>query len=101
MSGSDKACNFSYQGDSDQLFVFEAPIDMLSFICLYPKDWTKRSYLSLGGVAGKALTHFLSERPDIRRIFLCLDNDNAGNEGCTRLSSELPEDLTVRVCSRL
>ena len=95
VSGSDKACNFSYQGDSDQLFVFEAPIDMLSFVCLYPKEWTKRSYLSLGGVAGKALTHFLSERPDIRRIFLCLDNDNAGNEGCTRLSSELPEGLTV------
>lgn len=95
VSGSDKACNFRYQGDSDQLFVFEAPIDLLSFICLYPKDWTKRSYLSLGGVAGKALTHFLSERPDIRRIFLCLDNDNAGNEGCTRLSSELPEGLTV------
>ena len=95
VSGSDKACNFSYQGESDQLFVFEAPIDMLSFLCLYPKDWTKRSYLSLGGVAGKALTHFLSEHPDIRRIFLCLDNDNAGNEGCTRLSSELPEGLTV------
>ena len=95
VSGSDKACNFRYQGDSDQLFVFEAPVDMLSFICLYPKDWMKRSYLSLGGVAGKALTHFLSERPDIRRIFLCLDNDNAGNEGCTRLSSELPEGLTV------
>ncbi|MFR6235658.1 MAG: AAA family ATPase [Blautia sp.] len=95
MSGSDKACNFSYQGDSDQLFVFEAPIDLLSFLCLYPKDWMKRSYLSLGGVAGKALTHFLSERPDIRRIFLCLDNDNAGNDGCSRLSSELPESLTV------
>lgn len=94
VGGSDKACNFSYQGDSDQLFVFEAPIDLLSFICLYPKDWTKRSYLSLGGVAGKALMNFLSERPDIRRIFLCLDNDNAGNEGCTRLSSELPEGLT-------
>ena len=67
----------------------------MSFICLYPKDWTKRSYLSLGGVAGKALTHFLSERPDIRRIFLCLDNDNAGNEGCSRLSAELPEGLTI------
>ena len=95
VSGSDKACNFSYQGESAQLFVFEAPIDLLSFICLYPKDWTKRSYLSLGGVAGKALTHFLSECPDIRRIFLCLDNDNAGNEGCSRLSSELPEGLTI------
>ena len=95
VGGSDKACNFRYQGESDQLFVFEAPIDLLSFICLYPKDWTKRSYLSLGGVAGKALVHFLSERPDIRRIFLCLDNDNAGNEGCTRLSSELSEGLTV------
>lgn len=62
VSGSDKACNFSYQGESDQLFIFEVPIDMLSFLCLYPKDWMKRSYLSLGGVAGKALTNFLSER---------------------------------------
>ena len=94
-AGAEKAFGFAHRGTDKQLLVFEAPIDLLSFIELFPKNWQQHSYLSLGGVAGKALTYFLSERPDIRRIFLCLDNDNAGNEGCTRLSSELPEGLTV------
>ncbi len=37
------------------LFVFEAPIDLLSFLCLFKKDWQKQSYLALGGVGEKAL----------------------------------------------
>ena len=50
VSGSDKSCGFSYRGSGNQLFVFEAPIDLLSFICLYPDKWMQRSYVSLGGV---------------------------------------------------
>ena len=65
------------------LFVFEAPIDLLSFICLYPQDWQTRSYLALGGVSGKALDRFLSERKDTQKVFLCLDSDTAGSEACT------------------
>ena len=52
--------------------VFEAPIDLLSFIELFPKNWQQHNYLSLGGVSGKALRQFLSERPDVERVFLCL-----------------------------
>ena len=60
------------------MFVFEAAIDLLSFIQLFPKDWKKRSYLSLGGVSSVALMTFLSERPQITSVFLCLDNDRQG-----------------------
>ena len=72
--GSDKSYPFRYEGNGNQLFAFESPIDLLSFICLYPQDWQSRSYLALGGVSGKALDRFLSERKDTRKVFLCLDS---------------------------
>ena len=95
IAGSDKSYPFRYEGKGDQLFVFEAPIDLLSFLCLYPQDWQSRSYIALGGVSGKALDRFLSERRDIRKVFLCLDSDDAGNEACARLLQELPAELAV------
>ena len=36
-----------------------------------------------GGVSGKALDRFLSERKDTQKVFLCLDSDTAGSEACT------------------
>ncbi len=53
MKGSDKAFNFCYRGEGERLFVFEAPVDLLSFLCLFKKGWQKQSYLSLGGVEKK------------------------------------------------
>lgn len=95
VTGSDKAYGFCYRGTGDQLMVFEAPIDLLSFIELFPKDWEKRSYLSLGGVSGKALERFLSERTDIRRVFICLDSDQAGKDACTRLTEKIPDTISI------
>ena len=95
IAGSDKSYCFRYEGDGSQLLVFEAPIDLLSFLCLYPKDWQTRSYVALGGVSGKALDRFLSERKDTSKVFLCLDNDTAGNEASTRLAKEIPEGIAV------
>ena len=57
--GSDKAHNFAYRSDGKSLFVFEAPIDLISFIALYPKNWKSRNYLSLGGIGAKSLEGFL------------------------------------------
>lgn len=37
------------------LYIFESPIDLLSFITLYPKYWHENHYLSLGGVSAKSL----------------------------------------------
>ena len=92
---SDKSCGFSHRGTDNQLFVFEAAIDLLSFIQLFPKDWKKRSYLSLGGISGVALMAFLSERPQITSVFLCLDNDQPGNEACEKLAEEIPDGYSI------
>ena len=95
VKGSDKAFNFCYRGEGERLFVFEAPIDLLSFLCLFKKDWQKQSYLALGGVGDKALMRFLSDRPNIKTVYLCLDSDKAGNDACSRLVELMPEGLTV------
>ena len=94
-AGAEKAFGFAHRGTDKQLLVFEAPIDLLSFIELFPKNWQQHSYLSLGGVSGKALRQFLSERPDVERVFLCLDADKAGEDACKRLAALLPDTVSV------
>ena len=95
VKGSDKAFNFCYRGEGERLFVFEAPIDLLSFLCLFKKEWQKQSHLALGGVGEKALLRFLSDRPNIKTVYLCLDSDQAGSDACSRLAELVPEGLTV------
>ena len=95
VKGSDKTFNFCYRGEGERLFVFEAPIDLLSFLCLFKREWQKQSYLSLGGVGEKARLRFLSDRPNIKTVYLCLDSDQAGNDACSRLVDLTPEGLTV------
>ena len=94
-AGAEKAFGFAHRGTDKQLLVFEAPIDLLSFIELFPKNWQQHNYLSLGGVSGKALQQFLSERPDVERVFLCLDSDKAGEDACKRLAGLLPDTVSV------
>jgi len=94
-AGAEKAFGFAHRGTDKQLLVFEAHIDLLSFIELFPKNWQQHNYLSLGGVSGKALRQFLSERPDVERVFLCLDADKAGEDACKRLTALLPDTVSV------
>ena len=94
-AGAEKVFGFAHRGTDKQLLVFEAPIDLLSFIELFPKNWQQHNYLSLGGVSGKALRQFLSERPDVERVFLCLDADKAGEDACKRLEALLPDTVSV------
>lgn len=39
VDGCDPRYSFHWFGESDTLYVFEAPVDMLSFITLHPEDW--------------------------------------------------------------
>ena len=94
-AGAEKAFGFAHRGTDKQLLVFEAPIDLLSFIELFPKNWQQHNYLSLGGVSGKALQQFLSERADVERVFLCLVADKAGEDACKRLAALLPDSVCV------
>lgn len=95
VTGSDKSYGFCYRGKGAELFVFEAPIDLLSHIASYPAGWRDRSYLSLGGVSPKALNRFLSERKDIESIYIATDNDEAGNNAAEKLAELIPQEISV------
>ena len=88
-AGSQAEYAFHHNGESEWLFVFEAPIDMLAFITLHRKDWQKHSYVALCSVSERALLHRLNVNPNLRKVVLCLDNDNAGISACERIKGIL------------
>ena len=88
-AGSQAEYSFHHNGESEWLFVFEAPIDVLAFITLHRKDWQKHSYVALCSVSERALLHRLNVNPNLRKVVLCLDNDNVGISACERIKSIL------------
>jgi len=89
VEGSDPKYSFNHIGISDALYVFEAPIDMLSYITLHKSGWQQHSYVSLNGVAEHAMLHLLSENNHLVNVIMCLDHDPAGIEAADRLAEIL------------
>lgn len=89
VDGSDSSYGFGYVGKGNKLYVFEAPIDMLSFLTLYPKNWQNNSYIVLNGVSEHAMLQMLKDYTYLDTIILCLDHDAAGIEACGRLTEIL------------
>ena len=89
VEGSDPRYSFNHIGKSNILFVFEAPVDMLSYISLYKKNWQQHSYVNLDGVAEHAMLHVLQNNEHLHEIVLCLDHDAAGIEATGRLQEIL------------
>ncbi|MCM1062588.1 MAG: DUF3991 and toprim domain-containing protein, partial [Eubacterium sp.] len=92
VSGSDTKYSFSHFGESGKLFVFEAPIDMLSFITLYQKDWQQHSYIAMNGVYENAVLEALKCHSSIDEVVLCTDNDVGGIDAAERLRDILREN---------
>ena len=96
--GSDKRFNFCLASpfpDCQKVAVFESAIDALSGATLTKlagKAWEDACYLSLGGTSPLALVQFLKDRPGIRHVALCLDNDGAGKSGTEKLMETLLSD---------
>lgn len=91
VDGCDPRYSFHFTGQSNTVYVFEAPIDLLSFISLYQRDWKQHSYVSLCGVAEHALLQLLADNPQITKIGLCLDHDKAGIKARERIKNILAE----------
>ena len=91
VSGCDPRYSFHWTGSSDRLYVFEAPIDLLSFLTLYPQDWQKHSYVALCGTSEHAMLWMLEQNPQIRKVALCLDHDEAGIEASGQHEDTLRE----------
>ncbi len=91
IEGSDTKYSFAHFGKSNMLFVFEAPIDMLSFITLYPNNWQDSSYIAMNGVYESAVLTALEEHPNLKQIIICTDNDEGGIDAANRLADILSE----------
>ena len=97
LPGSEKAYSFHWQGSSEKLYVFEAPIDLLSYISLHPEGWQNHTYVALCGVSAAPIHHLLETQPQIGEVTLCLDNDKAGHNAARRIADELLREWNVTV----
>lgn len=92
VEGSDTKYSFAHFGKSDKLFVFEAPIDMLSYLTLYPENWHNHSYIAMNGVYENAVLMALKGHSNLSEIVICTDNDIGGIDAADRLKDVLREN---------
>lgn len=91
IDGSDKQYYFRHIGTNSDVYVFEAPIDMLSYITMNKENWRESSYVCLGGVAIDALKNVLNTNEQISKVYMCVDRDDAGDKTVKRIGDELNE----------
>lgn len=93
-SGSDKRFCFHMEGRSNLMYVFEAPIDAMSHATLFKMqklDYTENHRISLGCLGDVAMMQYLQDRPKIKKVILCLDNDQWGRVASAKFMQELKE----------
>ena len=77
---SNKDIGFKYLNNSDTLFVFESPIDMMSMMSFFNENRLQElSFLSLSGLSSNSLNKLLQTK-DFKTIVFHLDNDKRGRE---------------------
>jgi hypothetical protein len=94
--GSDKAIAFRLpcNPDIDTIHVFEAPIDLMSYMTLH-RDLTSNA-VALCCLHDGALESYLKEDPHIKHIILCLDADKWAQEAILRIRGKYePQGYTV------
>lgn len=89
VSGSHPEFSFHWSGQSDTLYLFEAPIDMLSFISMQKEGWRQHSYAASCSVSDRVLFQTLKDNPNIRQVVLCLDSDEPGQTAAKRIADKL------------
>lgn len=83
--------SFHISGESDRIYLFESPIDMLSFISLHKDGWGKHSYAAACCVSDRVLFQMLEDNKNLSEVFLCMDNDEAGRSANKRISQKLSD----------
>ena len=70
IEGSDPRHSFHYLGGDDTLLVFEAPIDLLSYISLFPEGWQEHNYVACCGTSSIPVMEMLQQLPQLRQVEL-------------------------------
>lgn len=87
VAGNDKNFGFSVVNvDSDELTVFEAAIDLMSYVEIF-NDFNSNK-LALGMLSDAPLVTFLKEYPQITSIRFCLDRDEPGRKATEELAEK-------------
>lgn len=89
IEGSQPEFSFHWNGTSDKLYLFESPIDMLSYISMHPINWKENTYVAACSISDKALFQCLKDNQNIHTVYLCLDNDDAGRNATERITEKL------------
>ena len=70
--------------------MFEAPIDMLSFMSMYlPDEWDQHSYVAACSVSERPLLQMIRDNPNFTCVMLALDNDEPGQKATHRILDDL------------
>jgi hypothetical protein len=110
-SGSDKEYSFRLIGDEqgEIIHIFECAIDLLSYATLMNqqgKEWRMVNLISLSGVyqpkkeisqskLPAAIVKYLEENPQVKKVYLHLDNDKAGRIATQIFKIKLPKEIVV------
>lgn len=110
-TGSSKSYSFRLESKekTDTIYIFEGAIDLLSFASffkLYGQNWEDKTMISLAGVYQPAkiieqskvpitIQKYLDKHPEVTKIVLCLDNDEAGRNATKALQTVLSDKYEV------
>ena len=98
VSGSDKSIGFRLPSrpDLDWALVFEAPIDLMSYLTLHRQ--VTSNAVALCGLYEGALDTYLRDNPAIRQIALCLDADGPGQTAAEQFQTKYEKlGYTVKI----
>lgn len=110
-TGSNKMYSFRLESNekTDKIFIFEGAIDLLSYATLfklYGQKWEDKTMISLAGVYQPAkvleqskvpvtIENYLKKHPEITKIYLCLDSDEAGRNATKALKTVMADKYEI------
>lgn len=87
--GSDARYSFNWRGKGEKVFLFEAPIDMLSYINMHPENWPENNYIAACSLSSQPLVQMLEDNRRLRQVYICFDNDSPGQKAALELQAQL------------
>lgn len=110
-TGSSKQYSFKLESNkkTDKIFIFEGAIDALSYATLfklYGQNWEDKTLISLAGVyqpakiieqskVPVAISNYLEKHTEVTKIYLCLDNDEAGRNATNALKTVMSDKYEI------
>lgn len=72
VSGSFPEYSFHWNEKSSKIFLFESPIDVLSFICMHKEHWQDHTYAASCSVSDRVLFQCIKDNPNLKPCIFIL-----------------------------